>query len=300
LGFFFYLPSGDESGVISRLLMFAPLVVFPLALPQIEPSSENRSNLFKTAVFLQPMAATIVGVSFLVQPGVLSATFAVVWLPYSLFLAWHGLQRLRSRGPAGWISAVEETCMDVGMIYLPVGAIWLIGGRLGLEVLGFTEPIVTLTAIHFHFAGFAAPLITGLAGRRLRQKTQGGKRVRGRWLYFPVACLVMLGPALVAAGIGLSPFIETTGAALLALGYVGLGSITIFMITPSLASNAARVALALSSLAVILAMVAAVVFAFGQYSATYILSIPQMLNLHGWINAVGFVFLGVLGWGLAD
>jgi hypothetical protein len=24
-----------------------------------------------------------------------------------------------------------------------------------------------------------------------------------------------------------------------------------------------------------------------------------MLNIHGWLNALGFVFLGILGWGLS-
>ena len=38
-------------------------------------------------------------------------------------------------------------------------------------LLGFGDTIVLLTAVHFHYAGFALLLLAGLAGRRLRAGT---------------------------------------------------------------------------------------------------------------------------------
>ena len=46
-----------------------------------------------------------------------------------------------------------------GPLYLTVGATWLVASRLGLRPVGIGEPIVELTAVHFHFAGFVAALL---------------------------------------------------------------------------------------------------------------------------------------------
>ena len=49
-----------------------------------------------------------------------------------------------------------------------------------MEPMGFREPIVLLTGAHFHFAGFALPILTGLAGGTL-QNTHARLAVAGGW-----------------------------------------------------------------------------------------------------------------------
>jgi hypothetical protein len=40
-----------------------------------------------------------------------------------------------------------------------VGGAWLVASRLGMRPMGIQEPIGLLTAVHFHFAGFATAMI---------------------------------------------------------------------------------------------------------------------------------------------
>ena len=65
------------------------------------------------------------------------------------------------------VQTVFKQMFDAGLVYLAVGGGWTVLAWGGLRPLGFAAPIVLLTAVHFHYAGFALPLLTGLAGRNL-------------------------------------------------------------------------------------------------------------------------------------
>ena len=94
------------------------------------------------------------------------------------------------------------------MVYLPIGGAWLVASRLGIQPLGFGDTIVLLTAIHFHFAGFAAPLLAGFAGRAVRDRQTASQVVA------LAATGIILGTPLVAAGITFSPAVALVGAAI--------------------------------------------------------------------------------------
>lgn len=294
-GIFLFSPL--EAGIlkpIAALLLLALLVIFPLGLSLTRnPISSNTVPIpFKVALFLQPFGAVIAAVSFFLPKGVLAGTFAIAWLPVTLFAAWNGLLTLRARGVRMLIQNPAELCFVIAQLYVPIGAIWLLASRLGMEPLGFTEPIILLTAIHFHFAGFAAPILAGLVGRQLNQENN-----KFLHLYSEIAIIVMLGPALVAIGITFSPVVEAIAGTVLALGYTGLALITVG-IGLRQANGVARVFLAVSALSAVVTMFAAAAYALRTFNLLPFLSIPQMVAIHGWGNAVGFVFCGLIGWGL--
>lgn len=293
-GIFLFLPL--ESGnlrPIAALLLLAFFVVFPLGL-SLSLSSEP-SIPFKVALFLQPFAAFVAAISFFLPKGVISGTFAIVWLPVMLFTAWNGLQIIQRQGIRKLLQNPAELCFVVAQVYVPVGAIWFLASRLGLELLGFAEPIILLTAIHFHFAGFAAPILAGLVGRQLDRQTNNPFWKK---LYFVVAGIVMLGPALVAIGITLSPVVEAVAGAVLAFGYTGLAVIILGHTLAGVQGLLPRLFLGISALSAMVTMVAAAAYALRTFNLLPFLSIPQMVAIHGWGNAVGFVFCGLLGWGL--
>src|SRR5262249_54537538 len=149
-------------------------------------------------------------IAFLTPAGTLAALLASGWLLLAGLAALSGLLRLLARRNA----RADELCIDAGLLYLPVGAVWLLFSRAGLSPLGFGDTIVILTAVHFHYAGFAAPILAGLAGRWIAA-------VRPvLWpLFRLVAVGVIAGIALVAAGITLARFtaaIEVAAAVLFA------------------------------------------------------------------------------------
>ena len=62
----------------------------------------------------------------------------------------------------GW---PEAMLLLAGLVYLAVGGVWTVIARAGLRPLGFPDLIVLLTAVHFHYAGFALPVLAGLVAR---------------------------------------------------------------------------------------------------------------------------------------
>lgn len=278
---------------ITRLLWLAILVIFPLGLSLTGSPEKIPSIPHKVAIFLQPFAAAIVVTSYFLPKGVLAGTFAIVWLPLTLFAAGHGLHQLRERGWRAAFNHPAETCLSLAPLYLPIGAIWLLASRMGIEPFGFVEPIVSLTAIHFHYAGFAAPVLCGLAGIHA-----GTMKSWQKGLYCVITVIVMLGPALVAVGITFSRVVEGAAGVILALGYTGLALFTLGWVIGTVNGMIPRVLLGISSLAAIVTMLAAAGFALRDTGILVALSIPQMVMVHGWGNALGFVLCGLLGWGL--
>ncbi|NJN44182.1 MAG: YndJ family transporter [Anaerolineae bacterium] len=58
--------------------------------------------------------------------------------------------------------------------------------------------------------------------------------------------------------------------------------------------------LGISSLSAIVTMVAASGYALRTFDLIPSLSIPAMVAVHGWGNAMGFVLCGLIGWGLSQ
>ena len=276
---------------IARILALALFVVLPLGFDLSRRGNEPPSHIFAAAKYLQPFAAVVAASSFFLPAGVLAGTLAIAWLPLTGLLAIDAFNRIRQRG----LAPLEELAVDAAGLYLPVGAVWLWASRMGLEPFGFAEPTVLLTAVHFHFAGFGGPLLAGLTGRFLRSRDADLPL-----LYAPSAALVLIGPALVAAGFFLPPNFEALAAALLAAGYLGLSLVVLSGVVRPLGRSLPGLLLAASALAVMLAMAAATAYAVGNASRVFFIPIPTMVLVHGWLNAAGFVLLGLLGWALAE
>jgi hypothetical protein len=279
---------------IERLLLLAVLVVTPLALPLAGPADRagRKALPYWAAVRGQPFAAALVVICFLLPAGVLAGLLAAGWLLVTGCVAAYGLVRLLSRGNL----RADELCIDAGLLYLPVGAVWLLSARLGLNPLGFDDTIVILTAVHFHYAGFAAPLLAGLAGRLI-----AATRPAAWGLFRPVAGGVIAGIALVAMGITLArftPVLEAFAAVAFAASLLGLVALVLFVVIPATADRTVQVLLAASSVSLVVTMVLAGGYAIGRFVKTPIVGIPQMVQIHGWLNALGFVLCGLLAWTL--
>jgi hypothetical protein len=178
------------------------------------------------------------------------------------------------------------------MLYLPVGAAWLLASRLGIQPVGFGDTIVLLTAVHFHFAGFAAPLLAGMAGRALDQSGS-----LSRVFSLTVICIIG-GTPLVAAGITFSPRLALIGAAIISAGLILLAILVLGWIVRSVNSFVAQTLLVVSSLSSVFAMILACLYAYSLVAKTVIVDIPQMALSHGILNSFGFALCGLLAWSL--
>lgn len=199
-----------------------------------------------------------------------SALVALPYLGWVLWLAVRAGLRLLRRGV--W---QREALVDLGEVYLLVGAAWLVAARTGEVVLGFDAAITALTAVHFHFAGFAAATVAGVVSRI---------RPIPAW----VALCVALGPPLVGLGFVTNTTIEVSAAVALAVGMLGL----------AWAMARAHWTLALPGIVLVGTMALAITWAVQSFLGLYLLTIPGMAQSHGIANVLGFALpaLMLLAW----
>jgi YndJ-like protein len=269
-------------GPIEILFLLAPVAVVPLAM-RLSAAPKDATPPRSAARRLQPWAALAVVASFLVRRGPSAAVLAGVWLTVTGLVAHHGWQRLRR--PA---RGVAEVAVSAGCLMLPIGGGWLVLSRLGVGAFGFEEPLVLLTAVHFHYAAYATLVLVGRAGRVL-----GESRA-----YRLIAGGAMAGPPLLAAGITFSPRLEIVAAGIIVLAVSGLGALTLVRIVPRV-PPAARALLTLSSVSAFAGMACALAYALGEFTGIGTISLGQMARIHGPLNALGFVLAGLIGWTLA-
>lgn len=273
-------------GLIEQILLLAPLTIVPLSLPLLRSADDAPilQRIYQLVTILQPIGALLVLAAFLLPASFGAALLVTGWLGVTGLLALSGLIRFATRRRVD----VSEISIDAGLVYIAVGGGWLVLSRLGANPLGFGDLIVLLTAVHFHFAGFAAPIITGVTGRFI--KTNQG------W-YTVSAGGVVAGMPLVAAGITFSPVLELVGALVMATGLAILATL-ITLIVLQVEIRLAQILLAISTLSLILGVLLICAYAVGHFTGYHLVTIPLMVRLHGTANALGFALCGLTGWNI--
>jgi YndJ-like protein len=279
-----------EVELIHKIVFFAVLVIVPLGLSLVTAGEQRMSALlYRAAVLAQPVAAVITIASFFFEKGLLSASLSAVWLVVSGLVALLGLSRFTARG----LYPLHESSIDAGLLYLPVAGGWLIIYRLGVQPFDYGETIILLTVVHFHFAGFAAPIIAGLTGKVLATT----KHPPGSMYAFVVLAIVGAMP-LVAAGITFSPWMGLAGTLLLSAGLVTLAVLTVGRVLRVVTARSARLLLLIAALSSCTAMVLACLYAYSLVAHVLILRLPTMAMTHGLLNAFGFATCSLLAWSI--
>jgi hypothetical protein len=178
---------------------------------------------------------------------------------------------------------------SVSRLDLAVAGAWLLLSRLGIQPMDLREPIILLTAVHFHYTGFATALLAGATVSFAQQ------RGRGRGALSAVVWLVLLLPFLLAVGFVFSPAIKVVAALLLSAAMLGLGAAQVWAIRGTPRSDA-RLFLWISSATVVVTMSLAGMFALGEFLGKDWILIPRMAATHGLLNAICFVLPGLVGW----
>jgi YndJ-like protein len=301
------IPERGTMGEIDRLLLLGVLVTTPSAF---ELATAGRDSSFVRAMrtALLP-AGALAAASFALERGASAALLASPWLlacvAIAVFSAGAAFPRAVARRAAGTDRAAtapasEDTpatalCLLAGALYLPIGAAWLVVSRLGWNPRGFSEAIVLLTSVHFHFAGFATPVLAGLAAGRMAVRSGAARRRATN----AICAAVVAGTPLLAAGITFSKTLERAAALLLAVSVAALGAFHLAAGRALVRSGHARASLALSGVAGLASMALAVSFALREPLGIR-LDIATMARTHGWLNGVGFVGLGLTGWMLEE
>ncbi len=273
---------------IELLFLLGPLVVVPFGLElYIQLNREKGIGFpFRIAQQIQFPAALSAVASFWLPRGVQPMLLALPWFAVGCLV---GLESLLAAF-RGEFRKLKSACGIVSFLYLPVGCAWLMASCLGLTPMGFQEPIVLLTAVHFHFAGFAAPLLAMAAGSSVEKRGATFRKV-----FKIVAAGVLIGPGMLAAGFVIGPGFKLAGALVVACSEAGL-SLFFLALLGGMRPRLAQVFIALSAVSVLFSMVLAGVWAIGEFPLQPFVHLDEMARLHGTANAFGFILCALVGW----
>jgi hypothetical protein len=270
------------------LLLLAAMVLFPLAfgLVAVDSWAALAQGQWRLVAAVHLPAAVLLGVAYLLDQGWMAALLALPWFAATVLVALSGLRRLWSRG----FCPLHAICVDAAFVFVAVGGAWTVSDRLGFQPLGFDSVVVLLTAIHFHYAGFALPILTGWAV----------PHVEGP-LAKVAAVGVMVAVPAVAAGItatqlGLGPHVEAVASFLMAASATLAAWLYIQLAAQASWPRATRGFWAVSGLSLFLSMVLAALYGSRFYVQMAWMDVPRMQAFHGTTNALGFALTGLLGW----
>lgn len=259
--------------LVPLFVALALVVIVPLGLRLLSPDDDSR-----TAVLIGLISAS----SFLLPAGWTAGALTLPWLLFSALQAAKALLWAAAfgfHGAAGVSAAVAPA-------FLTFGAGWLSLSRLGVSPMGFGEPIVLLTAMHFHYAGFAVSTMAALVLRELPAR-------RVPWAA-PTAAAIVSGPVLLALGWAFWPPLKPAGAVSLAAGAVALAWLMLGL-AETARVGAGRWLLRVSAASIPVGMSFALAYAFGEWTGQTWVDMPRMAAYHGTLNGVGFCLCGLLG-----
>src|SRR5581483_2949345 len=113
---------------------------------------------------VQLPAAVLLAIACWREAGPASALLVAPWTLLTFLLAGIGMARVLRHG---WARPLDRLCGDVALAFSAIGGVWVLFDRAGLRPLQLDPAIVTLTAVHFHYAGFLLPMFAGFVARRM-------------------------------------------------------------------------------------------------------------------------------------
>lgn len=203
---------------------------------------------------------------------------AVMYLLVTFWIAWKGVDRFLKRG----FSNTAELMIDLGLVYLAIGGMWFLA-YIGKFDTGFSEITNWLTAIHFHYSAFMLCISVGLLGR-----------IRMTKLYKISALIIATGPMTVAIGITFSHTIEIVSVSLYVGAIYALTYYSFLLKFPPAQALIVRIPF----VTLCLTILGSFLYAYGNFSGNTVVTIPDMLDFHGFLNCLLFGSFTVIGWAL--
>ncbi|WP_442597776.1 YndJ family protein [Neobacillus sp. D3-1R] len=272
---FFLVSEWPHIHPVEAFVLFSILFLIPLSFAFIGmfQRSGQKFWLAKWVEWAYPFAAISAMLAFLFD----SLLLAGIWFLYTGLVALLGFRRLMERG----LKPIGETSIDFGLLYLFLGGFWFFAYIAEWNIMGFSGLIVLLTAIHFHYSAYFLPIFAGLLNRKI--------------IDWPMTIIIMLSPITVAVGITYSTAFELVAVILYFLALVRYGY---RVWTTSFEKKWAKRLLVFSGTVLIITITFSVLYATGTFRGRVILSIDEMIWIHGAVNAVAVILIGLLGWHL--
>jgi hypothetical protein len=275
--------------LVAVVVTIGMLVVVPLGLRLVPEPGARVSRL----AVVWPMAAAPAAVALWLPRGSVAAVLCTPYAVVAAFLAleagiraWHLVAVRRTVGIDIPVGIAIVTAMASPL----VAASALVAERAGVALFGFRPPVLALTVAHFHFAGFCAALVAGLAGSHAVEGVAVGARPGARF----AALSVPAGIALVFAGFFVGAIVQLAGAVVLTAGMWCVAWALWRDLRPSAPDMLARALTTTGAVVLPVTMLLALDWAIGHVVGLPHLSLAWMAATHGVCNAVGFALCALL------
>ncbi|GAB2674775.1 YndJ family protein [Thalassiella azotivora] len=262
--------------LVAVLCAVGMVVVVPLGLRLLDPPPQARW------LRAWPVLGLVGAASTLLPRGDAAALLAGAYLTATVRLALVAAARLlRTRS----LAPVEVAALTA-LVTPSIAGLSLVAERGGWDLLGFNGTEHALTVAHFHFAGFAAALVSGLVARSTTSPLG------------PVGALaVPVGTFVVLVGYFIGEPVELAGTVVLTAGMWVVGLLVWRDVRPEARDGVTRVLLGTGAVTLAATMVLALSWAAGHvWDAVPHLSLTWMAATHGVANALGFAVCTLLGW----
>ncbi|MBC8476043.1 MAG: YndJ family transporter, partial [Gammaproteobacteria bacterium] len=176
-----------------------------------------------------------------------------------------------------------------GWLLLSIGGLWFTSLIVGNSPSGYDLRFTMLTALHFHFAGFALPVLTG----QLIHFSKKNKLVVTNAPIVTCPILLLSIPS-VGLGIAYSPTLEVVASISLLTCCILMAFCQIYC--AGFIKSQSGWLLSISATALIVSSIMAIIYSIGEYTGNQSLAIPVMIVSHGVLNSLGFSLLGLIGW----
>ena len=259
--------------LVDAIVVLGMAAVLPLGLALLGGPAARAARWW-------PVAAVPGALSLLLPRGPGAAALAVLYAAATAALAALAplrLARTRSFAPA-------EVAALTALTAPLVAGTALVAERAGHPLLGFGPGILALTVPHFHFAGFTAALVAGLACRAAPHRTAART----------AALCVPAGTLLVLAGYFVDDLAELAGAVVLTAGMWLTGLVTWQEIRPRTADRTTRTLLGTGAAVLAATMLLALWWALGEATGIVHPTLAWMAATHGLGNALGFALCTLL------
>jgi len=220
----------------------------------------------------------------------------VLWFVFTLWMfviggtsLWHFITTLVNNKTIKQRVPWERLPVAGGWLLIAVGGLWFTSLIVGKSPWNYDLRFTMLTALHFHFAGFALPVLTG----RLIHFSQKNKLVVTKVLIITCPILLVSIP-FVGIGIAYSPTMEIIASISLLTCCILMAVCQVYC--AGFMKSHGGWLLSISATALIASSIMAIIYSVGEYTGNQSLSIPIMIVSHGTLNSLGFSLLGLVGW----
>ncbi|MBR7795115.1 hypothetical protein GT022_03530 [Agaribacter marinus] len=265
---------GEDSWYL-LILSAAQLIFVPYMLHII--LKEQRGWIPTFYPYFGIVASIAIFVLQITQDSPIDTILATIYFMFTIMLAILGVNRFLHRG----FVHVEEFLIDIGLIYMVIGGAWFVAHEAQIDT-GFSPIITWLTANHFHYSAFLLPVSVGLLGRVHQSK----------W-YPLVATIIIISPMVVALGITFSVILEFVSVILYIIGIYGLIGLSF---QTSFQNTFQKWFVRISYSALGISILFSLIYALGNLSERFFISIDFMILFHGLINIILFAGIGTIGW----